>query len=86
MNATEIYNELVYAYGVCAPSYPTVARWSHRFVEGREEVEDNPRIGRPITATSTTSNIQHQHQHQHQVILILFKALLMKTHQLPMIL
>ncbi len=50
---TVIWNDLDLAYGTSAPSYRTVCRWVEQFEEGRNEIEDMPRSGRPITATST---------------------------------
>ncbi|CAF3359330.1 unnamed protein product, partial [Rotaria sp. Silwood2] len=40
-----------------APSYRTVARWAQWFREGREEIEDEERSGRPVTET-TLDNIE----------------------------
>jgi histone-lysine N-methyltransferase SETMAR len=51
-----IYNELHTVFGDQAPFLRTVQRWSKAFLEGREEVEDEQRSGRPVTET-TTENI-----------------------------
>lgn len=48
-NATTIFNELNEGLGVDTPSYPTVARWVASFENGRQNVEDMHRSGRPIT-------------------------------------
>lgn len=53
----DIHNELVLALGDSAPSYRTVARWASEFNNGREDVKDDPRSGRPVT-TVTTANIE----------------------------
>lgn len=55
----EIHKEL--AIGDSAPSYRTVARWAHDFNNGREDVKDGPRPGRPIT-TCTPTNIDRVRQ------------------------
>jgi len=55
--ATEITEELVIAHGSLAPKYRTVAKWTALFLAGREELEDDPRSGRPITAC-TPANIE----------------------------
>ena len=34
-------------YGSASPSLPTVSLWWHRAAEGRVDVGDNPRVGRP---------------------------------------
>ena len=52
-----IRNELYTVFGDEAPVLRTVPRWSKRFREGREEVEDDDRTGRPITET-TSDNIE----------------------------
>ena len=43
-------------FGEEACSESTVKKWSLRFRGGRESVEDDPRMGRPVTAT-TSNNI-----------------------------
>jgi transposase len=44
-----------------APSYRTVRRWAQRFREGREDVTDDPRSGRPISLL-TDENIERVRQ------------------------
>ena len=51
-----IFNDLSRVYGSEACSESTVKKWSLRFREGRESIKDDPRAGRPITAT-TSNNI-----------------------------
>ena len=57
IQARIIYDELYSVYGDQAPSLRTVERWSKLFREGREELEDEARSGRPITET-TSENIE----------------------------
>lgn len=57
ITATRIHQELVSAYGASALQYRTVAKWAQRFHSGREELEDDPRCGRPASAVSD-ANIQ----------------------------
>ena len=54
---TIIHDELHCVFGDKALSFQTVARWSHWFRKGREEVEDKDRSGRPITV-ATVENIE----------------------------
>lgn len=54
---TIIHDELRNVFGDQAPSFSTVARWSQWFRDGREEIEDEPRPGRPVTET-TSENIE----------------------------
>src|ERR1700678_2683907 len=51
------HEELATALGPNAPSYSTVARWAKRFREGREDVNDEPRSGRPVSVL-TGENIE----------------------------
>ena len=44
-----------------APALSTVKKWAAEFKRGRESLEDDPRSGRPSTAT-TQENIDHIHQ------------------------
>jgi hypothetical protein len=52
-----IHDELYSVFGDQAPAYSTVAKWSKCFREGREDIEDQPRLGRPVTET-TSENIE----------------------------
>ena len=45
-----IHDERYSVFGDQGPSYNTVARW---FREGREDIQDQPRPGRPVTETTT---------------------------------
>ncbi|CAF2517191.1 unnamed protein product [Rotaria sp. Silwood2] len=58
--ARVIHDELNSVYGDEAPGLSTVERWSKLFREGREEIEDKARPGRPIAET-TTENIEQIH-------------------------
>ena len=49
INPKTIYEELATALGPNAPTYRTVAKWAKRFHEGREDVNDEPRFGRPVS-------------------------------------
>ena len=57
IQARIIHDELNLVYGDQAPSLRTVERWSKLFRDGREEIEDEARSGRPITET-TFENIE----------------------------
>jgi len=52
-----IYDELCSVFGDQAPALRTVEWWFKLFREGREDVEDEERPGRPITET-TSGNIE----------------------------
>ncbi|CAF3142115.1 unnamed protein product [Rotaria sp. Silwood2] len=53
--------ELTTALGPDAPAYSTVAKWAKRFREGREDVNDDFRSGRPISVL-TDENIERVRQ------------------------
>ncbi|CAF5016228.1 unnamed protein product, partial [Rotaria sp. Silwood1] len=55
--ARVIHNELYSVHDDQAPSFRIIKRWNKLFREGREEVEDEARSGRPITET-TYENIE----------------------------
>ena len=50
--ANNIHERLVSVYGDSVASYATVTRWVAEFKRGRTSLEDNPRAGRPVDATS----------------------------------
>ncbi|CAF3339055.1 unnamed protein product [Rotaria socialis] len=52
-----IHEEFATALGSKAPSYPAVAEWAKRFREGREDDNDDPRSGRPVSVL-TDENIE----------------------------
>ena len=52
MTASEIHDDMLRTLAESAPSYATVTRWIREFQRGRDSVEDNPRSGRPPTATT----------------------------------
>lgn len=52
-----IHEEMRAVYQESAPSLSTVQKWSSEFKRGRESIEDDPRSGGPITA-STDENVK----------------------------
>ena len=52
-----IHDHLVKIHGSSAYKYNTVLTWARRFDNGQSSTEDDPRSGRPITAT-LESNVQ----------------------------
>jgi len=51
-SATETFASLTEAYGDATLSRTMVCKWHKAFKGGRENVEDNPRSGRPISSTN----------------------------------
>ncbi|CAF5091396.1 unnamed protein product, partial [Rotaria sp. Silwood1] len=49
IDSKTIFDKLREALGPDAPSYPMVRKWAKRFREGREDVSNDPRSGRPIS-------------------------------------
>ena len=56
-SATVTYEKLQRAYGEHSLSRAQVFRWHKSFLEGREQVEDEPRAGRP--STSKTDELEN---------------------------
>ena len=48
----QIHEKLVRVFHGDALSYPTVKEWARRVKEGRCEIEDRPRTGRPISSSA----------------------------------
>lgn len=48
----EIADRLAKVYQQDAPKYSTVAKWAAEFKRGRQSLEDDPRSGRPLEATT----------------------------------
>ena len=46
---TEIHADLQKVYGNGALKYATVCKWVHRFSDGRESIENDPRVGKLIS-------------------------------------
>ena len=46
---TEIHADLQKVYGNGALKYATVCKWIRRFNDGRESIENDPRVGRPVS-------------------------------------
>ena len=51
-SAAETFASLTEAYGGATLSRTMVFKWHRSFKEGRENVEDDPRSGRPISSTN----------------------------------
>ena len=60
--ASAIYADLVKIHGNKAVAYVTVTRWVARFKAGQVSLEDQPRSGGPITAT-TSANVEIIRRH-----------------------
>ena len=56
-SATDTYEKLQRAYGEHSLSRAHVFRWHKSFLEGREQVEDEPRAGR-LTTSKTEDNVE----------------------------
>jgi len=50
--ATETFASLTEVYGDATLFRTMVFKWHKAFKEGRENVEDNPRSGRPVSSTN----------------------------------
>src|SRR5262245_55612988 len=61
-DTAEIHVQLVNAWGQCAPSLVTVRHWIREFKEGRENLNDNPRSGRPREAVTAENVLKIQNE------------------------
>ena len=61
LTTKEIHADIVSTLGDDAPALSTVKKWAAEFMRRRESLEDDPRSGRPSTAT-TQENIDCIHQ------------------------
>ncbi|CAF4909599.1 unnamed protein product [Pieris macdunnoughi] len=52
-NAQTILNEMETVYGEQCPSKSIIYKWHGLFKHGRESIEDDPRSGRPVEATTS---------------------------------
>ena len=52
---SEIHNALHEVCGDSVVDRSTMSRWASRFHEGRVSIHEDPRSGRPVTATDDTS-------------------------------
>lgn len=61
INPKTICEELTDALGFDAPSYAIVRRWTKRFREGRDDIDDDPRSCRSVSML-TDENIERVQQ------------------------
>jgi transposase len=59
-SASEVKVELDSVHGNSAPHFSTISRWINEFKMGRKSTQDEPRSGRPKSAT-TEENVRKVH-------------------------
>jgi len=52
LTPNEIHSKLKKVYGDSSPSFSTIKKWAAEFKSGRISLEDDPRAGRPKSATT----------------------------------
>ena len=48
----EIHSKFKNVYGDSSPSFSTIKKWAAEFKRGHTSLEDDPRVGRPKSATT----------------------------------
>jgi histone-lysine N-methyltransferase SETMAR len=52
LTPNEIHSKFIQVYGDSFPSFSTIKKWAAELKRGRTSLEDNPREGRPKSATT----------------------------------
>jgi histone-lysine N-methyltransferase SETMAR len=52
LTPNEIHSKFIKVYGDSSPSFSTIKKWAAEFRRGRTSLEDDPREGRPNSATT----------------------------------
>jgi histone-lysine N-methyltransferase SETMAR len=52
LTPNDIYSKFIKVYGDFSPLFSTVKKWAAEFKRGRTSLEDDPREGRPKSATA----------------------------------
>jgi histone-lysine N-methyltransferase SETMAR len=52
LTPNEIHSKFIKVYGDSSPSFSTIKKWAAEFKRGRTSIEDDPREGRPKSATT----------------------------------
>jgi histone-lysine N-methyltransferase SETMAR len=52
LTPNKIYSKFMKVYGDSSPSFSTIKKWAAEFKRGHTSLEDDPRKGRPKSATS----------------------------------
>jgi len=58
---TEIHSKFIKVYGDSSASFATIKKWAAEFKSGRTSLEDDPREGRPKSATPPPEIIEQVH-------------------------
>jgi transposase len=51
LTPTDMHSKFIKVYGESSPSFSTIEKWDAEFKRGRTSLEDDPRKGRPKSAT-----------------------------------
>jgi len=51
LTPNEIHSKFIKVFGDSSPSFSTIKKWAAEFKHGHTSIEDDPRVGRPKSAT-----------------------------------
>jgi transposase len=57
LTLSEIHSKFIKLYGDSSPSFSTNKKWASEFKRGHTSLEDDPREGRPKSATTPKSEV-----------------------------
>lgn len=52
LTSTDIHARFIKVYGDSSPSFSTIKKWAAEYKRGRDSLDDDPREGRPKSATT----------------------------------
>ena len=73
LTPNEIHSKFIKVYGDAFPSFSTIKKWAAEFKRGRTSLENDPREGRPKSAT-TPEIIEQVHDMVIIILIIILRS------------